>query len=145
MSDAQSHLSLAPEVRRLRPYRRKRADVRIRRAVKLESGAKCEACSDAFALEQLFAHRIFETRSHPELARKPLNMLALCSRCHSSVTLSEHFAASMLIHFYSELPAAIRQRHHPFVVIHGLPALCSAFRTGNNDDWNALAVRDFTR
>lgn len=134
-----------PEIRRLRPYRCNAADTRIRRAVKLQRGSVCEACALPFALHQLCVHHILEARIYPEFARDPLNMLVLCSRCHSSVTKAERFAASLLLHFYSALPAAVRQRHLEFVTSHASARLSSAFRMGNADFWGDRAVDDLTR
>ena len=147
MSSVQSHLPLAPTVRRLRPYRCTRADVRARRAVKEERGSVCELCEVALALEQLSVHHILETRIYPEFAREPLNMLVLCGRCHSSVTRCEHFAGSTAIHFYSTLSATVRRRHLPFleITVPASAALISAFRSGNSMYWSDLVVRDLTR
>ena len=72
-------------------------------------------------------------------------MLVLCPRCHSSVTFAEQFAASTVLYFYSSLPVSIRQRHLSFISTYGSAALCSAFRDGDSDFWNALAVNDLTR
>jgi hypothetical protein len=134
-----------PSIRRLQPYRCTRADTRVRRALKVERGSACEACGHAAPLEQLSVHHILETRIHPEFAREPLNMLVLCSRCHSSVTTSERFAASLVMHFYSSLPAAVRERHLPFVSCYASETLCSAFRSGDSYFWSDRAVDDLTR
>ena len=113
--------------------------------MKLERDSACEACGLAFALEQLCVHHILETRIFPEFAREPLNMIVLCFPCHSSITNSEGFAASIVMLFYSELPPAVRQRHLPFVSAYGSPALASAFRLGDPYFWNDRAVDDLTR
>src|SRR5437899_268075 len=130
-----------PSIRRLQPYRCTRADIRVGRALKLARGSMCEDCGHALPPEQLSMHHIFETRIHPEFAREPLNMLVLCSRCHSSVTASEGFAASVVMHFYSALPAPVRERHLPFVSCHASDALCSAFRSGDTYFWGGPCSR----
>lgn len=117
--------SVPSSIRRLVPYRCNKADARIRRAVKLERGPTCESCGRLFATEQLCVHHILETRIFPEHAREPLNMLVLCSRCHSSITASERYAASLVMHFYSALPAPIRQRNLVFLTGRASQTLCS--------------------
>jgi hypothetical protein len=121
--------------------------VQARRAVKKERGSVCEVCAVALPLEQLSVHHILETRIYPEFAREPLNMLMLCGRCHSSVTYSEHFAASTAMHFYSTLSAVVRQRHLPFLenTVPASAALISAFRSGDSMYWSDIAVEDLTR
>jgi hypothetical protein len=138
-------LNAEPPIRHLRPYRCTSADIRLRRALKIERGVACEACTHSFALEQLSVHHILEARIYPEFAREPLNMIVLCSSCHSSVTAAERFAASVVMHFYSALPAAVRQRHLPFLTGRASDALCSAFQFGDEWFWNDRAVDDLTR
>jgi len=147
MSSIQAHLDLRPSVRRLRRYRCTKADVRARRAVKQERGSACEVCNIALPLERLSIHHILETRIYPEFARERLNMIVLCSHCHSLVTHSEHFAGSTAMHFYSTLSGPIRQRHLPFLesAVPASSALISAFRSGDSLHWSDLAVTDLTR
>lgn len=144
MLTSQSPL-LTSNIRKLQRYRSTRLDLRIRNEVKQERGGLCEACAISIPLAQLAVHHIFEARIYPELARERLNMLVLCARCHSRVTFAERFAGSTLLLFYSSLPILVRQRHLPFVSTHGSAALCSAFRDGDSESWNALAVKDLTR
>jgi|GEM_PF-6220522 len=132
-------------IRQFRPYRCRQADIRIRRAVKVERGSTCEACGQASPIEQLCVHHILETRIYPEFAREPLNMLVLCRSCHSSMTSAEGFAASLVMQFYSGLSTVVRQRHLPFLSKHASPTLASAFQVGNVWFWNDRAVDDLTR
>jgi len=74
-----------------------------------------------------------------------MNMLILCPHCHSSVTNAERFAGSLLMHFYSALPAHVRNRHLEFVTANGSAALSSAFRVGDVHFWSDRAVDDLTR
>ena len=147
VDSTEQNLRPEPTVRRLRSYRCTKADIRIRRAVKEERGSTCEACEGKFPLERLSVHHILETRIYPEFARQSLNMLVLCSKCHSSITNAEYFAASIAMHFYSTLSMAVRQRHLSFLESLDVvpPALLAAFRSGDSWYWNERAVDDLMR
>ncbi len=57
--------------------------------MKEERGSACEVCNIALPLEQLSVHHMLETRIYPEFAREPLNMIVLCSHCHSTLADAE--------------------------------------------------------
>ncbi|MEY2518843.1 MAG: hypothetical protein QOF24_602 [Verrucomicrobiota bacterium] len=107
VSGVQSHLPLGPTVRRLRPCRCTRADVRARRTVKQERGSMCELCDVPFPLEQLFVHHILETRIYPEFARGALEHA--CAMCALSL-LSHALRAFCRVHCYALLLDAFRNR-----------------------------------
>ncbi len=147
MNNFQMNLQLELSVRRIETYPCTDADRKLRRKLKRQRGLACEACQSSLPIEQLFAHHIFQTRIHPELAREPLNMIVLCTSCHSSVSNAEKIAGSAAIHFYSRLPVEVRRRHVPYVEskAHASSALISALRRGDELYWNDRAVRDLTK
>ena len=143
----QTQPSLEPSVRVVQKYKCTKADARIRRTVKEQRGKRCECCSGSFLIQQLQVHHILETRIYPEHAREPFNMIVLCACCHSKITQAETFAAAAIMHFYSCLPAEIRQRHLSFLesAPHVPSEIVVAFRSGNATYWEDRLVRDLTR
>jgi HNH endonuclease len=135
------------QMRRLQPYKCTNADRKLRKKLKIERGQICENCQAKPSSEKLAVHHILETRSFPEFAREPLNMIILCPKCHSDITGAERFGTSMICHFYSSLPVKIRERHVAFLerTVVSSPAIIGAFRDGNSDFWNNKAVKDWTR
>jgi hypothetical protein len=147
MNSSENNAGPEIPVRKLQPYKCTNADKRIRREIKVERGLACERCHATSPAEKLAVHHILETRSFPEFAREPLNMIVLCSECHSEVTEAERFGTSMICRFYSSLPAKIRERYVVFLKkrLGASSAIVEAIRSGNSDYWNDKAVRDWTR
>jgi hypothetical protein len=147
LNNLQNHPDSEIPIRRLRSYKCTKADLRKRRELKIERGLVCEKCQAKPPAEKLAVHHILETRSFPEFAREPLNIIVLCPKCHSDITEAERFGTSMVCHFYSSLPAKIRERHVAFLEKTAIssPTVVGAFRGGNSDYWDSQVVKDLTR
>jgi len=133
-------------VRRIQKYKPTPADQRFRQRIKQERGLCCEACGKKPQPEALGVHHIFPFRIYPEFARVADNVLVLCIKCHQIATRGEGSCTPELACFYATLPAVVRSRHLPFLKRNSASqSILDAFKRGDSDHWNTMAVRAITR
>ena len=117
MAEIQREFVFEKPVRKVQPYKTTNADRRIRKQIKISRGLYCVQCRKTFGCEELVVHHILETRIFPEYARSDHNMMVLCRKCHSGVTVSEGLAGAALLAFYAGLEKSVRDFHVPFVAM----------------------------